>query len=75
MGVGRREGTENSGKGNKIKERCIDQEALNQANPIWTRNPEDIINEGHGKVYKSLTSDWDAHLAVKHFSVEGLLEF
>lgn len=35
VGVRRRERTENSDKKKKIKERCIDQEALNQANPIW----------------------------------------
>ncbi|KAL8472772.1 hypothetical protein ACS0TY_029842 [Phlomoides rotata] len=62
-------------KKKKIKEMSHEWDLVNKQKPIWMRKPEEITKEEYVTFYKSLTNDWEEHLAVKYFFVEGQLDF
>jgi len=62
-------------KKKKVKQVSQSFNHLDEQKPIWMRKPEDVSSAEYASFYKSLTNDWEEHLAVKHFSVEGQLEF
>lgn len=59
----------------EITKKVSELEVVNSQKPVWTKKPEEVTEEEYKSFYKTLGNDWEEHQAVKHFSVEGQLEF
>ena len=50
-------------------------EVLNDQKPIWTRPSDQVTKEEYQTFYKNISGDYGEFSQVKHFSVEGNVEF
>ena len=63
-------------KKKKTKEESYTEwELVNIEKPIWCKNPEEVEESEYNSFYKHISGDYDDCKKVKHFSVEGQLEF
>lgn len=50
-------------------------DVLNPTKPVWMRKPEEVSKEEYESFYKSISNDWDNHSVMRHFNVDGQLQF
>lgn len=48
---------------------------LNPQRPIWIRKASEVTPDQYEKFYKLISNDWENHLTVNHFKVEGTVQF
>ena len=48
---------------------------VNNQKPLWTSDPKEVTDEEYQQFYESISQGNDSYSAVKHFKVEGNLEF
>ena len=52
-------------KTKKVKEVSSEFETINILKPLWMRKADEVKPEEYSAFYKSLSNDWEDHLAVK----------
>jgi molecular chaperone HtpG len=53
----------------------LDDERINQAAALWSRNPAEVTEDEYKSFYKHVCGDWQDPLAWTHFRSEAPLEF
>tara|TARA_B100000902_G_scaffold396899_1_gene459123 strand:+ start:817 stop:3375 length:2559 start_codon:yes stop_codon:yes gene_type:complete len=48
---------------------------INNQTPLWVKSPEDISSEDYNSFYKKVSSDYADPASVKHFHIEGQLDY
>lgn len=59
-----------------VKKEVEVHEHVNKQPAIWTRDPKDVTEDEYKDFYKQINpSDYEGHLAVSHFRVDGAAQF